>query len=84
MTIEARDLPLEIGLQKVVFEQDAVLGGMMPTLDPALSVGMTMSITSLFHDACSAMVSQLSSFRLRLFKSRKASVNGPSALGHWI
>ena len=37
---KGRDLCLEIARQEVVFEQDAVLEGLMPTLDLALGLRM--------------------------------------------
>ncbi len=44
---EGRDLRLEIAWQEVVFEQDAVLKGLVPTLDLALGLGMIGSPTGM-------------------------------------
>jgi hypothetical protein len=37
---EGGDLPLEVSRQEVVFQQDAVLQGLMPAFDVALGLGV--------------------------------------------
>ena len=46
---EGRDLPLEIARQEVVFQEDAVLQRLVPTLDLALGLGMAGSTAGVVH-----------------------------------
>src|ERR687891_2750162 len=55
---EGGDLPLEITLQEVVLQQDAVLEGLMPALDLALGLGMARRTTGMFHVPVGEPVSQ--------------------------
>ena len=49
MVDEPADLPLKITGQEVVFQQDAVLEGLMPSFDLALGLGMVWSTTNMIH-----------------------------------
>ena len=46
---EAADLVFEIAGQEVIFQQDAVFQGLMPTLDLALGLGMIGGSSDMFH-----------------------------------
>jgi len=46
---EGLDLGLEVAGQEVVFEQDAVLQGLVPALDLALGLGMHRSAADMAH-----------------------------------
>ena len=46
---ERLDLDLEIARQEVVFQQDAVLQGLVPTLDLALRLGMERCTANMAH-----------------------------------
>jgi hypothetical protein len=46
---EGLDLPLQIALQEVVFQQDPVLQGLMPTLDLTLGLGMVGCAPDMAH-----------------------------------
>ena len=46
---EPADLALEIAGEEVVFQQDAVLEGLVPSFDLALGVGMVRSTTDMIH-----------------------------------
>ena len=46
---EGLDLAFEITGQKVIFEQNSVLQGLMPALDLALSLGMERSPANMIH-----------------------------------
>ena len=46
---EGFDLGFEIARQEVVFEQDAVLQGLMPSLDLALSLRMIRRTARMLH-----------------------------------
>src|SRR5687768_598734 len=49
MIDERRDLPLEITRQEVVFQQDAVLQGLVPSLDLALSLRVARRSARMLH-----------------------------------
>ena len=49
MIDEGFDLGFEITWQEVVFQQDAVLQGLMPTLDLALGLGMIGNSARVLH-----------------------------------
>ena len=49
MLDERRDLGLKVAGQEVVFEQDAVLEGLVPTLDLALGLGMERRTAYMAH-----------------------------------
>ena len=46
---EPADLPLEIAGEEVVFQKDAVLQGLVPSLDLALGLGMVGCTTNMIH-----------------------------------
>ena len=46
---EGGDLPFEIAGQIVVFQQDAVLQGLVPALDLALRLGMIGRAANMLH-----------------------------------
>ena len=46
---EGGDLPLQVARQEVMFEQDAVLHGLMPALDLALGLGMMGRAADMLH-----------------------------------
>ena len=46
---EGLNLGFEITRQKVVFQQNAVLQGLMPALDPALGLGMIRRTARMLH-----------------------------------
>ncbi len=46
---EPTDLAFQIAGQEVVFQQDAVLQGLMPSLDLALCLGMVWCATNMIH-----------------------------------
>src|SRR3546814_19677896 len=49
MLDERFDLGLKVAGQEVIFEQDAILEGLMPALDLALSLGMHRSAAHMAH-----------------------------------
>ena len=61
MIDQRSDLDLEIAGQEVVFQQDAVLQGLVPAHDLALCLGMERSAANVLHLKISKTVSQLAS-----------------------
>jgi hypothetical protein len=55
---EGPDLAFEVARQEVVFEQDAVLEGLVPALNLALGLGMHRSATDVAHGVGMDVVGQ--------------------------
>jgi hypothetical protein len=70
---EGCDLGFEIAGEEVVLQQDAVLEGLMPTLDLALGLGMHWSATDMAQPVHSV---GRSVFRSRLLKSGSIRKSG--------
>ena len=59
MLDEGLDLDFEISGQEVVFEQDAVLEGLVPAFDLALGLGMERSAANMAHTLGLDIIGQL-------------------------
>ena len=56
---EPTDLPFEVTRQEVVFEQDAILQRLMPTLDLALGLGVVRRTADMLHALIVEVVRQI-------------------------
>ena len=75
MVDEGGDLPFQVSRQEVMFEQDAVLHGLVPALDLALGLGMIGRAADMFHALFLDVIRQVSG------DVRRAVVAEQSGLG---
>ena len=59
---ERLDLGFEVAGQEVVFQQDAVLQGLVPALDLALGLGMIRRSAHMFHSAIVELFGQIAGY----------------------
>ena len=60
MVDECGDLPFQVARQEVMFEQDAVLHGLVPALDLALGLGMVGRAADMLHALFLDVIGQVS------------------------